>query len=239
MIVVATGDFAVYHEVVDELRARDATFTTVEPGADLPERTAVVIAAPGDPPSGGPERVVADPDEPRTAVEEALSRLREADGRTIVGVDPGDNPGIAVLSGETVVTAMQVPLADAPGAIEAAVEDAPDPLVRVGDGARLTGARLIEAVDYPVELVDETATTPALGTGARGMEDVLAAVNIARREGERVDDRDVEPTPGELGRIKTRSRERSDGEVTISETLARRVAAGDLTLDEAIDAHRR
>ena len=92
--------------------------------------------------------------------------------------------------------------------------------------------------DVPVELVDETGTTPSLGAGARGMGDVLAAVNIARLEGERVDSREVDPTAGELQRIKTESRDRSDGDRTIDAGLARRVAAGELTLDEALSEHR-
>lgn len=72
--------------------------------------------------------------------------------------------------------------------------DAPDPLVRVGDGARLVGACLVEELELPVELLDETGTTPHLGAGVRGVADVLAAVNIARIDGERVQTRPVEPT---------------------------------------------
>jgi hypothetical protein len=165
--------------------------------------------------------------------------MRGGGGRTVVGVDPGTRPGIAVLSGEVVVAAFHVPLADAVEVIRREVGGEVDPLVRVGDGARLQGMRIVnELDDVPVELVDETGTTPYLGTGARGMGDVLAAVNIARLDGERVDSREVEPTAGELQRIKDASRQRSDGDRTIDERLARQVAVGDLTLDEALDEHR-
>jgi hypothetical protein len=109
----------------------------------------------------------------------------------------------------------------------------------VGDGARRWSARLVESLaDLPVELVDETGTTPSLGAGARGMGDVLAAVNIARTPGEAVDGRDIEPSAGEIGRVKAESRRRSDGAVTIDEALARRVALGEVTLDEALAEHR-
>ncbi|MFC6730516.1 hypothetical protein ACFQDG_17835, partial [Natronoarchaeum mannanilyticum] len=118
------------------------------------------------------------------------------------------------------------------------VADAENPVVRVGDGARLESARIVDALDdVRVELVDETGTTPYLGTGARGMGDVLAAVNIARLEGEVIERREIEPTDGELQVIKNRSRERSSENRTIDEELARRVATGDLTLDEAIEEH--
>jgi hypothetical protein len=70
------------------------------------------------------------------------------------------------------------------------------------------------------------------------MGDVLAAVNIARLSGETVDSRDIDPTAGELQRIKDRSREVSTDDRTIDEGLARRVAVGDLTVEEALDEHR-
>jgi len=242
VIVVATEDFRLYHEAVDALRERDVAFTTVEPGAELPARATVVLAAPDDdlglPGESDVTRVDVDHEAARHGVDEALALL-EGGGRTVVGVDPGPNPGIAVLVGDTVVTVHQVPLGDAVETVRAAVADASDPLVRVGDGDRLKGARVInELGDLPVELVDETRTTPYLGDGARGMADVLAAVNIARREGERVDSRELDPTAGELQRIKTESRRRSAGDRTIDDPLARRVADGELTLDQAITVHR-
>jgi hypothetical protein len=241
-VVVATADFEVYHGVVNELRDRGVTFTTVEPGDPLPDGASVVIRAEGDDVDAGEvgaETVVADPENPRRAVDAALARLRGSEGQTIVGIDPGTRPGIAVLSGEMVVAAFHVPLADVAETVRREVADAVDPVVRIGDGARLQGAQLVrELADVPVELVDETGTTPYLGTGARGMGDVLAAVNIARMEGERVEGREIEPTAGELQVIKSRSRERADDNREIDEELARRVAAGDLTLEEAMDEHR-
>ncbi|PSP31380.1 hypothetical protein BRC64_10320 [Halobacteriales archaeon QH_10_67_22] len=208
MIVVATDDFEVYHGVVNELRDRGVVFTTIEPDDDLPERTSVVVAADGEEPPVPDETplVRADPDDARRAVDEVLALLRGGGGRTVVGVDPGDRPGIAVLSGETVVAVFTVPLADAADVVREEVAEAVDPLVRVGDGAR-------------------------------GMGDVLAAVNIARLEGERVDSRTIEPTPGELKRIKDRSRQQSDTNRAIDEQLARRVAAGEITVEEALAEH--
>ncbi|RJT06731.1 hypothetical protein [Halococcus sp. IIIV-5B] len=241
VIVVATTDFALYHGVVAELRDRGVTFTTVEPGDDLPERTRVVIAGADEDPRPDDatdiDLVRADPDAPRRGVDAALSVVRDG-GRTVIGVDPGNKPGIAVLSGEVCVAAFQVPVADAAAVIEDEVEGAVDPVVRIGDGARLVGASLIDDLDMPVELVDETGTTPHLGTGARGMGDVLAAVNIARLAGERVTQRTVEPTAGELDVIKARSRERSPTNREIDEVLARRVATGELSIEEALAEHR-
>ncbi len=242
MIVVATTNFEVYHGVVTELRDRDVPFTTRTADDPFPANTTVVITGPtDDQPAVDPEVDViqADPGAPREAVDEAMVLLRGGEGRMVVGVDPGDRPGIAVLSGDTVVGAFQVPASEAASVITRELEDAADPLVRIGDGARLKGTAIIEALsDVPIELVDETGSTPYLGTGARGMGDVLAAVNIARVEGDVIDDRVIEPTAGELQAIKNQSREMSTDDRTITETLARRVAVGDLSLDEALDEHR-
>ncbi|HET7324984.1 MAG TPA: hypothetical protein VFJ06_11690 [Halococcus sp.] len=240
MIVVTTEDFEVYHGVVTDLRERGVEFTTVEPDDALPERTRVLIVAEGEDPElddSGVELVRTDPENPRRAVDAALSLLRDG-GKTIIGVDPGERPGIAVLSGEVCVAAFHVPLTDAAEVIEDEIAEAVDPVVRIGDGARLKGASIIDDLDIPVEMVDETGTTPYLGTGARGMGDVLAAVNIARREGERIRERTIEPTTGELDVIKARSREQSAENREINEALARCVAAGELTIEEALSEHR-
>ena len=243
MIVVATADFEVYHEVVTALRERGVEFTTVEPGDDLPDRTTVVVIGPADDPDAYADAVCpvvrVDPGEPRRGVEAILAHLRGGEGRTVVGIDPGERPGIAVCSGDTVVATFQVPADRVGEVVTEEVTDATDPLVRIGDGARLVGARLVDDLpDVPVELVDETGTTPYLGSGTRGMGDVLAAVNIARREGERIEGREVEPTAGELTRIKERSREESEANRAIDDALARRVAVGDLSLREALEEHR-
>lgn len=242
MLVVATADFEAYHGLVSELRNRGVVFTTIEPGGELPEDTDLVITGidedPGIPGDRDVPIVQAEADEPRAAVDQALAQLRGDDGRTIIGVDPGEKPGIAVLSGDTVVAAFQVPVQEAAEVVRREVEDAVNPVVRIGDGARLDGARIVEELeDVRVELVDETGTTPHLGTGARGMGDVLAAVNIARLSGEPADSVAVEPTEGEIQRVKNRSRERTGSE-TLPARLARSVALGELSLEEAIARHR-
>ncbi|XVH32348.1 hypothetical protein ACNS7O_03965 [Haloferacaceae archaeon DSL9] len=243
MIVVATENFRLYHEAVSALRERGVSFTTIEPADDPPDRAQVVITTREDEFDAGGrsdlELVFADSEQIRPAIETALNILRDGDGRTIVGIDPGVRPGVAVLVGGSVVAAFQVPLADAVDLIETELADATDPLVRIGDGARLQGAQLINDLEgVPIELVDETGTTPYLGAGARGMGDVLAAVNIAHMAGEPIDTREIAPTAGELQRIKDESRQRAPDNRSIDEDLARRVATGDLTVDEALSEHR-
>ena len=253
MIVVATEDFELYHEAVSALRERGVTFTTVQPGEPLPDGTTVVLTGRDDDldpaersvtedRESPPEIVHVDPEDVRSGIEEARSVLRGDGERTVVGIDSGPRPGVALLSGATVVAAFSVPISDVVDLVAEELSDVANPLVRVGDGDRLKSARVVnelaELDGLEVELVDETGTTPYLGAGARGASDVLAASNIALREGEPVSAREIEPTPGELKRIKTASREQSAGDRTIDEELARRVADGELTIEEALQRHR-
>ena len=239
MIVVATEDFEVYHDLVTELRDRDVTFSTIEPGEPVPERATVVVTSQAESVDTPPDVdvVSAAPDSSRSAVEAVLTLLRGGDGQTVVGIDPGDRPGIAVLVDGMVTASFQVSADRTVEIVREELDGATDPLVRIGDGARLVGARIIDALDVSVELVDESGTTPYLGAGARGMGDVLAAVNIARIEGERIERREIEPTAGELQRIKDRSRAESERNRAIDDALARKVAVGDLTIQEALREH--
>lgn len=239
MIVVATSDFEVYHGVVGELRDRNVRFTTIEPGEELPESATVAVVGPSDAKPPIPT-VRADTNRPRRAVEKALTIRRGEEGQTVIGIDPGDRPGIAVLSGDTIVAVFQVPLEEVAAVVTRELEGVTDPLVRVGDGARLRGSRIIDALEgVPIELVDETGTTPYQGTGVRGMDDVLAAVNIARLEGTEIESREIEPTSGEIRQIQSRSREESEDGRTIDRALARDVALGRLSMAEALRRHRR
>lgn len=241
MIVVATADFELYHDAVAELQDRGVTFTTVEPGEELPEETDIVLTGTDDELDAAPavEIVRAEGGEARSAVEEVIALLRGEGGRTIIGIDPGEQPGIAVLAGDMIVATFQVPPERVAEVVHDEAEGASNPLVRIGDGARLIGARIIDDIEgIPIELVDETGTTPYLGAGTRGVADVLAAANIARMEGERVDERDLEPTGGELKRIQKRSRELSEENRTIDADLAKAVAVGEMTIREALDTHR-
>lgn len=240
MLAVVTEDFELYHTLVSELRGRNVPVTTLEPGDSLPAETTTVLTGRSDTVQvpDDVDVIEVDPASPRQAIDSALADERQGSDRRIIGVDPGTQPGIAVLEGGDVVAAFQVPLDQAADRIREELADGGDPIVRIGDGARLRGTRLIDALDdVRIELVDETGTTPHLGTGTRGMGDILAAVNIAHRTGEPITDRDIDPTAGELAAIQSEARSRSTENRAIPTSLARAVALGELTLEEAVAEH--
>jgi hypothetical protein len=95
---------------------------------------------------------------------------------------------------------------------------------------------------YRVEMVDETSTTPYVGSNIHTstVRDIIAAINIARLKGEPVGRSkiEVEPSKGEIRVIQESSRSVSEGRATIPKYLARQVARGEITLDEAIALHK-
>jgi len=138
----------------------------------------------------------------------------------------------------------RVPLGQAVGVIERITQTYSDVLVRIGHGARLASMRLansLVAQGIPVELVDESGTSPYLGkgTGGTAISDIVAAINIAHTLGVRVGHQAILPSKGEIRWIQERSRELSGGRTTISRQLAKRVAIGEITIKEALTEHKR
>jgi hypothetical protein len=162
----------------------------------------------------------------------------------VIGIDPGEEPGIAVLSNGIVEAVYRVPLGQAVDVIERIKQTYSDILVRIGHGARLASMRLansLVAQGIPVELVDESGTSPYLGkgTGGAAISDIVAAINIAYTQGVRVGHQEILPSKGEIRWIQERSRELSEGRTTISRQLAKRVAIGEITITEALTEHKR
>ncbi|NIA02989.1 MAG: hypothetical protein GWP12_00400, partial [Nitrospirae bacterium] len=96
-------------------------------------------------------------------------------------------------------------------------------------------------LNIPIEVVDETGTSPSMGRGLHTSEvsDIIAAINIAKLSGTVVGKQEVEPSMGEIKRVQEHSREYSNGKASIPRNLARKVAKGELTIAEAIEIHQK
>ncbi len=237
-----TEDFRLYHDLVAALKARDLPFVSLSFSRRVPETVGAILTSPSEVPRIRFAHIVAVEDLD-TAIAQALQLLK---GKTewrelLIGVDPGTEPGVAVLGDGDVLDTY---LAPSPEAVRERVRTAlrtfpaDQVRIRVGHGDPTNRNRILNSLaedDLRVEIVDEAGTTHRTP-----QPDLDAAVDIARTPGVRVRPPFViRPTPGEVREIQRRSRVQSDGQVTISSDLADAVARGDLTLDGAIQRQRR
>jgi hypothetical protein len=239
---ILTEDFRLYHDLVAALKARDLSFVTLSFSRRIPESVGAILTSAAEAPrTRSPHVVVVDD------VENAIARaLQVVKGKTewhelLIGVDPGREPGVAVLGDGDV---LDTRLAANPEAVRDRVRTAlrlfpaKQVRIRVGHGDPTNRNRILNALAADrlrVEIVDEAGTTHRTP-----QPDLDAAVDIARTPGVRVEPPfEVRPTPGEVREIQRRSRLQSGGQVTISTELADAVARGNVTLDAAIDRQRR
>lgn len=242
-IALATTDFALYQDITRELREKRLKFVTVAPSEAIGREVGVVITSDQEASAiSFPNVVIAS--DPEIAVSEAIRRLRNTGvpESAVIGIDPGDEPGIAVVANGIVEAVYRVPLRQASKIVERIQQTYPKILVRIGNGARLTSTHLANALisrGVAVEFVDESGTSPYLGKGTAGIaiSDVVAAINIAYTHGTPAGHQDVLPSKGEIRWIQERTRELSEGRTTISRKLAQRVAKGEITINQALAEH--
>lgn len=234
---VLTEDFRLYHDLVGTLKARGVPFVSLSFGRRIPETVGAVLTSPAEVVRVRSAHVVGVQD-----IDNAISRaLQLLKGKSewrelLIGVDPGHEPGVAVLGDGDVLDTY---LAPSPEAVRERVHTAlltfpaKQVRVRVGHGDPTNRNRILNVLAMEglrVEIVDEAGTTHRTR-----QPDLDAAVDIARTPGVRVEPPfEVRPTPGEVREIQRRSRLQSGGQVTISTELADAVARGELTLDAAV-----
>lgn len=219
------------------------------PSQPVPAHVGVIITTEGESGSIDFDRemmVIAD-SRPQATLDKAISLLFGEDfDLIIIGIDPGKYPGVAVLGNNKTISVHHVSVGDVCPLIKRIMLEYNNKklIVRIGHGARLIRSQLINGIldlGLPVEMVDETGTTPHLGKGVHGqvISDIIAAINIARIPGKNVGKQCIEPSHGEVRVIQEHSREYSNGRSTIPRLLARAVAKGELTLDEAMERHKK
>ncbi len=238
---VMTEDFRLYHDLVAELKARDIPFVSLSFSRRIPENVGVIVTSRKEAGRVRRPHVVAEGDI-RAAIARAVQVLQ---GKTrweevLVGIDPGAEPGVAVVGDGQVLATYHAPSPEGvAGIVREALGTFPSlrRRVRIGHGDRTNRNRILNALareGLPTEIVDEAGTTDRTQDP-----DVGAAIKIAFVPGVRATPPyDVEPTPGEVREIQRRSRVTSESGVTISKDLASRVARGEITLDEAIRKQR-
>jgi hypothetical protein len=176
------------------------------------------------------------------ALDIALQRLtgKELYAQVLIGIDPGERPGVAVIGDDIVLQKDQV---SSPETVldyvnrTLEIYPAKEILVRIGHGSLIIRNRIINSLitlRIPIEIVDETNTSRSVLSRHRER-DGAAAAAIALLNGGKVQTKlPLEPTRGAIKNIQKKSRDLTEGRFTISEKVAIEVLQGNLSLQEAI-----
>lgn len=239
ILAIATDNFKFYYDVVKELKQRDIPFISLSPTDPVPKNVDVILTTEEESEAVDFENVIPVSEDVRKGIRKALSITSEKESyqQIIIGVDPGEKPGVALVGDGKV---METEYADSPEEVRELIEkymdgyDFQDLVVRIGHGDKTNRNRTINSLkDLPIkiQIVNEEDTTK------QGfLPDLKAAEEISFSTGDLIEGKyDVTATEGEKREIQRRSRMQSDGELTISKDLAKKVVEGDIDLKEAIE----
>src|SRR2546427_3650806 len=226
---ILTEDFRLYHDLVAAMKARDLPFTSLSFARRVPDAVGAILTSPAEA-SRVHLRNVVPVDDIDSSIAKALQLLRGKSewAELRIGVDPGREPGVAIIGdGEVIDTR----IAASPEAVAVHVHQAvrtfpaKDIRVRVGLGDPTNRDRILKALardQLRVEVVDEAGTTHRTA-----QPDVDAAIDIAKSSGRRVEPPvEIRPTPGEVREIQRRSPPHNGGGLTISSQLPRAPGPG-------------
>src|SRR5438552_1985059 len=182
---ILTEDFRLYHDLVAALKARDLPFTSLSFARRVPDAVGAILTSPSEA-SRVHLRNVVPVDDIDSSIAKALQLLRgKSDWEELrIGVDPGREPGVAIIGdGEVIDTR----IAASPEAVAFHVRQAirtfpaKDVRVRIGHGDPTNRDRVLKALardHLRVEAVYEAGTTHRTA-----QPDDDAAIEFAGRRG--------------------------------------------------------
>ncbi len=240
VIGILTENFSVYYDLIRLLKEKNIPFESLCFGKKIPAHVGAIITTKEEEEKVKFKSKVYAEDDIEKAVQSAQKLLAEKKTYydLIIGIDPGERPGIAVICDGTPIQTMH---AKNPEEVKKLVEKillefpAHRKTIKIGHGAKILRNRTINALiklksKAPIEIVDETKTTDAYHD-----KDIYAAVKISflNKGVPVVSALDIKPTKGDLRYIQRRSRIESKT-LTISQKLAEEVAKGKISLKSAI-----
>jgi hypothetical protein len=242
---VFTKDFSLYHDIIKVLKKRNIAYVSLSSPDDIPKRIGVILTSQKELDSISSQKgVAADTyDSIDHAVDLAVQKLtgKELYSKIFIGIDPGERPGIAIVGDDILLQKLQV---DAPENVVVEIKrflkvyPAKEIGIRIGHGSMIIRNRIINSLiplEIPIEIVDETRTTPSQQK-RRCVRDGEAAAAIVLLSGGRVQTTlPLEPTRGAIKNVQKRSRQLTEGRFTISEKTAVQVLKGEISLLEAIE----
>ena len=242
---VYTRDFSLYHDLLKVLRKRKIPYVSLSAIDHIPSRIGAILTSHNELHDiKFPKIVAADVyDTIDHAVDLALQMLigKELYSRIFIGIDPGEQPGVAIVGDDILLQKMHV---ESPEKVVTIVKrfrreyPATETLIRIGHGSIIARNRIINSLiplEMPIEIVDETKTTSSQQR-RRHERDSEAAAAIALLPGGKVQRRlSLEPTRGNIRNVQEHSRQLTDGRLSISEQTALEVLKGKISLKEAVE----
>ena len=246
-IGVYTKDFSLYYDVLKTLRNRKIPYVSLSSFDNIPKKIGVIITSNKELHDVKASKVIAADayDSVDHAIDLALQMLIGKDlySKVFIGIDPGEKPGIAIVGDDIL---LQKTFVEEPEEVVKIIKrflkeyPAIQTIIRIGHGSIITRNRIINSLislGVPIEIVDETRTTPI--EQARTERDSEAAAAIALIRGGKVQKKlPLKPTKGEIRNIQERSRKLSNGKFSISEDTAVKVLQGKVSLKEAIESEK-
>ncbi|MGB9713652.1 MAG: hypothetical protein ACPLZC_01585 [Candidatus Bathyarchaeales archaeon] len=200
-IAVATVSGKAYYLIVNELKKRNLPFLSLIPKEPIPIEIKVVITTEKEKNQINHEKILVfqENTEPEAIVNQAVQILegREAYEKIVIGVDPGEVFGLAVLADGRIIKtencfSVEETLEKIKNVLKN-IEKKPTTSVsiKVGDGVRVYKEKLLEALDEALpphvvlESVSEAGTNRYLSDNKhrRGVRDIVSAMKIAGRSG--------------------------------------------------------
>ena len=200
-IAVATVSGKAYYLIVNELKRRNMPFLSLIPTEPIPVEIKVVITTKEEQQKINHDRILIFQEGvgPEALVNEAMQIIqgKEYYEKIVIGVDPGEVFGLAVLAdGRVIETENCFSVEETLGKIENILRNLEkNPLtgisVKIGDGVPKYKERLLRVLDNALpsnvmlESVSEAGTDRYLNETEhrRGLRDIVSAIRIAGRSG--------------------------------------------------------
>ncbi|MGB9853727.1 MAG: hypothetical protein ACPLRY_02840 [Candidatus Bathyarchaeales archaeon] len=202
-IAVATVSGKAYYLIVNELKNMNVPFISLTPYEPIPIEVKVVITTEKEFPLINHEKVLMFKNgmDPQALINQALQHVegKSSYEKIVIGVDPGEVLGLAVLAdGKVVKTGNCFSIKETLNEIGNILKNLEDVkasfiAVKVGDGIPEYKEKLLNALDHMLpsnivlESVSEAGTNRYISESKhrRGLRDIGSAIKIARRNGNR------------------------------------------------------
>lgn len=201
-IAVATTSGKAYYLIINELKKRNMPFLSLTPNESIPIEIKAVITTENERKEINHERVLVYRDgvEPEALVNEAI-QIVQGKGyydRLVIGIDPGEVFGLAVLAdGRVVETGNCFSVENTVNRIKDFLKSLESTSItsvsiKIGNGVPAFKERLLQALDealpkdITLESVSEAGTDRNLSETKhrRGLRDIVSAIQIAGRNGQ-------------------------------------------------------